>query len=111
MVACALLALPLTLAAVLGGLRALRVPRDASQEMLLFSAVAVALYVAAILAVFLRLPIYSTVKASYTLGLAPCYGVLIARGFDLLPRQPLLRAGLAGWLAAWVAVVFRAYWI
>jgi hypothetical protein len=111
MTACALLALPLALAGALGGLRALRIPRDASQEMLLFAAAAVALYVAAIGALYLRLPVYSTVKASYTLGLAPCYGVLIARGFDSLPRHPLLRAGLAGWLAAWLAVVFRAYWI
>ncbi len=61
MVACALLALPLTAAGVVGALRSLRVPRSAGQEILLFASAAVAVYLAAIFALFLVLPIYSTV--------------------------------------------------
>jgi len=65
--------------------------------------------VAAIVALFIRLPVYSTVKSSYALGLAPCYGLLFAWGVDLLPRRPAVRALLAGYLAAWLAIVFCAY--
>jgi hypothetical protein len=49
------------------------------------------------------------VKSTYALGLAPCYGVLFAWGFDLLPRSRAMRAVVAGYLAAWLAFVFRAY--
>jgi hypothetical protein len=108
-VACALLALPLTLAGGVGALRSLRIPRNAGQEILLFASAAVALYLAAIFALFLSLPVFSTVKSTYTLGLAPCYGVLIAAGFERLPRHAAVRALVAGYLAAWLALVFRAY--
>jgi hypothetical protein len=105
----ALLALPLTLAGVLGALRSLRIPQNPSQEIQLFSTAAVAVYLAALFALFLSLPIYSTLKSSYTLGLAPCYGILIAAGYDLLPRQLSVRALATGYLTAWLALVFRAY--
>jgi 4-amino-4-deoxy-L-arabinose transferase-like glycosyltransferase len=108
-VACALLALPLTAAGSVGALRSLRIPRNAGQEILLFSSAAVAVYLAAIFALFLSLPVYSTVKSTYTLGLAPCYGVLIAAGFERLPRHAAVRALVAGYLCAWLALVFRAY--
>ena len=108
-VACALLALPLTVAMLAGFARSLRRPRTREQEALLFASAAVALYVGAIFALYLRLPVFSTVKSSYTLGLAPCYGLLFAWGVDLLPRRPAVRALLAGYLAAWLAFVFRAY--
>jgi len=109
MVACALLALPLSAAGIAGALRALRAPRNPMEECLLFAALGVAMYVAAIVALYIRLPVFSTVKSSYTLGLAPCYGVLFAYGLDLLPRRPTVRALLAGYLVAWLAFVFRAY--
>jgi hypothetical protein len=108
-VACALLALPLTAAAIAGALRACRAPRGPTDEIALFSSAAVLVYLAAIAALFLSLPVYSTVKSTYTLGLAPCYGVLFASGLDLLPRRPAVRAAVAGYLAAWLAFVFRAY--
>lgn len=108
-VACALLALPLSVAGIAGALRALRPPRDATQESLLFAVAAVALYLAAIFVMYIRLPVFSTVKSTYAMGLAPCYGVLFAWGFDLLPRHRAVRAALTGYLCAWLAFVFRAY--
>jgi len=108
-VSCALLALPLTVAMLAGFVRSLRRPRTGEQEALLFASATVVLYVGAILALYLRLPVFSTAKSSYTLGLAPCYGLLFAWGIDLLPRRPAVRALLAGYLAAWLAFVFRAY--
>jgi len=107
--ACALLAVPLTVAGIAGAVRACRVPRNPTEETLLFSAAAVLVYLAAIAALFVSLPVYSTVKSTYALGLAPCYGVLFAWGIDLLPRGRAVRALVAGYLVAWLAFVFRAY--
>jgi hypothetical protein len=109
LVACALLAPPLTAAGFAGAVRALRVPRDRTQRALLFSAAAVAAYLAAILVMFLTIPVYSVVKSSYAMGLAPCCGALIAWGFDLLPKHAAVRAVGSGYLAVWLAFVFRAY--
>jgi hypothetical protein len=111
LVACALLALPLTAAGLAGWVRALRVPRDGTQRALLFAAAAVAAYLAAILLMFLTIPAYSVVKSSYAMGLAPCCGALIAWGFDLLPKRAAVRAIASGYLAVWLAFVFRAYLI
>jgi uncharacterized membrane protein len=69
----------------------------------------VVVYLAAIAALYLRLPVFSTVKSTYTLGLAPCYGVLFAWGYDLLPRRRAVRAAVAAYLTAWLAFVFRAH--
>ncbi|MFI5361428.1 MAG: hypothetical protein ACHQ49_05620 [Elusimicrobiota bacterium] len=62
--------------------------------------------VAALLWLFLSVPTYSTVKASYLLGLAPLFALLLADGLDGLtvPSRAAAWAGLIGWAAA----AFRA---
>ena len=69
----------------------------------------VILYLVALLWVSLEVPIYSTMKASYTLGLLPCYGVLAAAGFDALPRRAWLRVPVAAGLASWAVFAYVAY--
>ena len=61
---------------------------------------------AALLWLFLTVPIYSTVKASYLLGLAPLFALLLADGLDALNGA----ARVAAWagLVAWSAAAFRA---
>ena len=56
--------------------RDLRPLRDA----LLFALAAVAIYLAAIIDLYIGLPVLSTAKATYTLGLLPCYALLAAAG-------------------------------
>ena len=56
---------------------------------------------AALLALFFRLPACSAVKATYILGILPCYAVLSCAGFSVLMRgpcraRPLRRAWSAG---------------
>jgi len=74
----------------------------------LLSVVTLALFVAAIFDLYVRLPIYSTAKVTYTLGLLPCYAILMASGAEPLlesPRAgPVVKAGIACWAcAAYVA--------
>jgi hypothetical protein len=73
------------------------------------AAATVGLYLAALLWVSLEVPTYSTMKASYTLGLLPCYGVLAAAGFDALPRRAWLRVPVTALLAAWGVFAYLAY--
>jgi hypothetical protein len=110
MAACALWAVPLALAGLIGAVRSLRRPAGATQGALLGSTAAIGIYLTAMLSLHLRLPVSSTVKSSYMLGLAPCFGLLIAWGCDLLPRRPVVQSLLAGHLAAWLVLVSRSYW-
>ncbi|HID29625.1 MAG TPA: hypothetical protein EYP19_06415 [Desulfobacterales bacterium] len=77
----------------------------------LFSVSCIFVYVAAILYLFLTVPIYTTAKATYTLGLIPCYAVLSAGGFEILTARPLLRAIVYGIVACWAVDVYLAYFI
>lgn len=69
------------------------------------------LYIAMLIYGFLSLPYYCITKAAYTLGLVCCYGALAAAGFDLLSRGRVVRAVLAGGIAAWAAAAYGAYFI
>ena len=53
---------------------ALTEPAKSLRSGLFFTALWVAVYLAAIFLIYLSLPIYSTGKASYMLGLSPCFG-------------------------------------
>lgn len=71
--------------------------------------VALVIYLAALLDLYLRLPIYSTAKASYTLGLLPCYALLAAAGSLPVLRYQIPRALLYGALACWAIGVYFTY--
>ena len=62
--------------------------------------------VAALLWLFLTVPVYSTVKASYLLGLAPLFALLLIDGLEGL-SDPTRAAAWAG-LIAWTAAGFRS---
>ncbi len=68
-------------------------------------------FFAAQLYLFLKVPMYSMVKATYTLGLIPAYAVLAASGFEPLLRGPLTRAAVAGLVACGSVSAFLAYFV
>jgi hypothetical protein len=106
--ALSLLSLPLAAAVLWGALRALFGPRD-DDTAALFAVVSLASYLAAMLYLHLRVPTFSNAKASYTLGLLPCYALLAARGSQGLLRGPLSRLLGAGYLAAWAGAAWAAF--
>jgi hypothetical protein len=77
----------------------------------ILAAATIAIYLAAMADLFLALPIYSTVKASYMSGLTPCFAVLAAAGLDPLTRGRLPRAIIHGALGAWAASAYLAYFV
>jgi hypothetical protein len=105
------LALLPTAAILLGAVVAFLPSRRARQPALIFAVSCVATYLAAMLYLYLHVPIYSAGKASYTLALLPCYGVLAAAGFDLMLRNRILRAVVFGWMACWAIFAYCAYMI
>lgn len=100
-----------TMAILTGIYSALRNQRNTCQQALFFAACCIIIYVLAILYLYLTIPIYSIGKASYTLGLAPCYAVLSAGGFEMLTRRPLARATINGIIACWAVSVYSAYFV
>ncbi|HAM36755.1 MAG TPA: hypothetical protein DEB40_00480 [Elusimicrobia bacterium] len=75
------------------------------------SALCLAVYALALTVLYLKLPVYSTAKASYTLGLVPCYATLACSGLEGIWEKPLLRGIALGWIACWAAAAYGAYFI
>jgi hypothetical protein len=94
---------------LLGVARAAGRLRRGAGDPIVLAAGTVGLYLAALLWLSLQVPTYSTLKASYTLGLLPCYGVLAAAGLEALPRRAWLRVPLAAGLACWAVFAYAAY--
>jgi 4-amino-4-deoxy-L-arabinose transferase-like glycosyltransferase len=70
-----------------------------------------ALYLGAVAQQFLQLGIYSAGKASYTLGLVPCWAVLAAAGLDALARNGIARAAVFGGMACWAVFAYVGYFV
>lgn len=83
----------------------LRVSRNA----LLLGQAALAVYLAAIVDLDLRLPVYSTAKATYAVGLLPCFGLLAAAGAVPLLQNRYLRAACFSAIACWAVAAYLAY--
>lgn len=58
-------------------------------------------YLAALILMYFRVPAYGAAKASYMLGLLPCFGLLAAAGAEPIFRSRTGTAILAGLLASW----------
>ncbi len=105
------LALLPTAGIVVGLMTALTEPAKSLRSGLFFTALWVAVYLAAIFLIYLSLPIYSTGKASYMLGLSPCFGVLAAADLERITRRPLTRVVVYAWLACWAVCAYLAYFV
>jgi hypothetical protein len=111
MLAMAWLSLPMTLALLAGLVRSFRWPDTGEARARLFAGSALVVYVAAFVALYAMLPIYSTTKSTYSLGLLPCYAVLTASGLEPFLRGPLTRAVAAGYLSSWAACSYLAFFV
>jgi len=78
-------------------------------RMLRFSACSIGIYLAAIFYMFLTVPILSSAKATYALGLIPCFALIGTAGFEILTRQRFLRAAVYGLFACWAVFAYASY--
>jgi hypothetical protein len=109
MLCLALLSLPLSAAGIVGFVRALRVPRTGPERAQAFAVACITSFLLAMLAMFLTVPTYSSVKSSYALGLAPCFAIVMTAGISRLPSGALSRAFVGGTLAVWLAFAYVAF--
>jgi hypothetical protein len=80
-----------------------------SRSALLFAIAAILIYLAAILDLYVRLPIYSTAKATYMVGLLPCFAILAAAGAAPLMCFRLPRALILSSVTCWAVAAYVAY--
>jgi hypothetical protein len=108
MSACSWFALPITIAMAIGAIcpvhPSIRCARFVCSASLL-------LFLVAMLALFLRLPTYSTAKATYMLGLLPCFGLLAAIGCVPIQRNVYTRALVYGWISCSCLCAYFAYFV
>jgi hypothetical protein len=98
-------------AIILGILMTLRGVNRERRPVLLLSVSCLIIYVSAILYLFLTVPILSTAKATYALGITPCLAVLGASGFEIVTQRPYLKAGMFGGIACWALAAYGAYFV
>ena len=99
-------------AALLIGAVAIAVrPVRAARSGELFALICLGTYLLATTYLMLRIPSFSTIKATYTMGVLPCYAILAAAGFRPLLRPRLGRAVVNGGMACWAVAAYAAYFI
>lgn len=100
-----------SVAITIGILAGLTAREDSIRRRFFFPAISVLVYVMAVFYLYLQLPIYSTAKATYTLGLTPCYAILAAAGLNVMMRGRWSRAIVTGLLTCWAVSAYAAFFI
>lgn len=95
----------------IGLLSATRSENAATRRVVWFSGASLAVMFAAMVYGFLQVPYLCVIKATYTLGLLPCYAVLVAVGFGVLSRGRIARGVVYGSLSCWGLSAYLAYFV
>ena len=111
MIAGSLLALPVTILMLTGMGSALFNSKSAYRYAVLFSAGMVVFFLAAMMDMYMVCPLYSRTKASYTLGLLPCWAMLISAGMEPFLRHRIIRAVAISLFACWAFAAYAAYFV
>jgi len=80
-----------------------------ARKAFLFAFLALAIYLAAIVDLYVRLPVFSTAKSTYAMGLLPCFGLLAAAGAAPLLQNRYLRALIFSAIVCWAVAAYLAY--
>ena len=85
--------------------------RERAKDGFILLAFSVALYIGAMLDYYLKVPAYTTGKATYTSGITVSYALLGALGLGALSRWLWVRAVVNGWISSWAVYAYGAYFI
>ncbi|WP_320175900.1 glycosyltransferase family 39 protein [Maridesulfovibrio sp.] len=77
----------------------------------MFLVACIVVYFTAEAYLYLNLPVYSTAKASYTLGLLPCYGILAMAGIKPLLKNIYVKSALCGFMTVWGTTIYLTYFV
>jgi hypothetical protein len=81
------------------------------RNVVIFSVGLLSLFLAALIDMYIVCPVYSRTKASYTLGLLPCWAILIAAGAEPFLRKRIIRSVALALLACWAFAAYAAYFV
>jgi hypothetical protein len=109
MVALAPLALPLSLALIAGTVLIPATLESSTRRGLAVSAASSLCFLAGIAYIYVLVPSYASVKATYALSMVPALGLLATNGLKPLVDSRWGRAVLTGYLSSWVSCVFAAF--
>ena len=79
------------------------------KPILLFSIACIIIYLLAIFLIFLEVPTYSSAKATYSMGLIPCYAVLGAKGMEIMSRNTGIKLALVTILSWWALFSYLSF--
>jgi hypothetical protein len=108
MISGALLSVVPSAGILLGILKTVLVEKYANMGKL-FAVTCTGIYVAALLYMYLTLPIYATAKATYTIGILPCYAIVCTNGLDLIMRNTYMAAFVNAIIVCWGVVAYSSY--
>jgi hypothetical protein len=82
---------------------------DEHRPVVLVVSACLLIYFAAVMYLFIMVPAYSSAKATYTLGLLPCYAIVIAAGCRPFIRRPLIGSALWGVTLLWAVSAYVSF--
>lgn len=106
-----LLSLVPSAAMIMGGVSMLRNSGNKKALPLTFFLAAILVYFSALLYLYASLPIFSTAKASYTMGLTPCYAALAACGASYILRFNHLKNIFVALLITWAVLTYCGFFV
>lgn len=109
MLSCALLSIVPAVSMLIGIMKSISKPSEHRAQF--FAICCIGVYYTALLYLYVIVPIWSTAKATYTLGLVPCYAILCVTGLDYLSKNYLLRAAINACLACWAVAAYCSYFV
>lgn len=105
----AVLALLPTACIVLGLVLIWTVADAARRACFLIAAASIGIYFAAIIDLYVQIPIFSAAKSSYALGLLPCFGIIAAAGAEPFLRLRIFRSAFVAALSCWGVASYLTY--
>jgi hypothetical protein len=111
MISLALLSLLPAAAILLGWLRGVLQPLSGRLTPIAFAAGVLTLHILAMGYLFVCVPIYCIAKATYTLGLVPCYALLCAAGFEMLTNRRWAKVLVWPIVVCWAVSCYIAFFV
>ena len=76
-----------------------------------FSIGIIVLFLIAMLDRFMNCPFYSAARSGYTLGLLPCYAILVTAGAEPFLKNRFIRSVVMALFACWAFAAYAAYFV
>lgn len=105
------LSLPLAIAIFCSSVAVIFTPKRTMASGLLIVGLSIFVYLVGFLYNYLAVPIYSAGKASYMLGVLPCFATMGGWGLTRITKNSLAKAIIYSYIASWALVSFLAFFI